>query len=91
MRLGLYLLKRVGGHLKEEEGRYKALRAEWNEGKFFFFFQMQALSNVFLCIPFFITSLNPNEHLNVLEYIGAGMWLICIIGEGIADWQLQAL
>lgn len=89
LRLGLYLLKRVGGHLNEEEGRYKALRAEWSEGKFFFFFQMQALSNVFLCIPFFITSLNPNENMNMMEYIGAGLWLICIIGEGVSDWQLQ--
>ncbi len=89
LRLGFYLLKRVGSHLKEEEGRYKALRLEWSDGKFFFFFQMQALSNVFLCIPFFITSLNPNGPLNVLEYIGAALWLACIVGEGISDWQLQ--
>jgi steroid 5-alpha reductase family enzyme len=89
LRLGFYLLKRVGSHLHEEEGRYKALRAEWNEGKFFLFFQMQALSNVFLCIPFFITSLNPNPEMSMLEYIGAGLWFICIIGEGLSDWQLQ--
>jgi steroid 5-alpha reductase family enzyme len=89
LRLGFYLLKRVGSHLHEEEGRYKALRAEWSEGKFFFFFQMQALSNVFLCIPFFIMALNSNTEMNLLEYIGAGMWFICIVGEGISDWQLQ--
>lgn len=89
LRLGLYLLKRVGGHLKEEEGRYKALRQEWSDGKFFVFFQMQALSNVFLCIPFFITSLNKNAPLQVAEYIGAALWFICIIGEGVSDWQLQ--
>src|SRR5579863_1910949 len=29
MRLGIYLLIRVGSHLKEEEGRYKKLREEW--------------------------------------------------------------
>lgn len=89
LRLGIYLLIRVGGHLKEEEGRYKALRAEWSNAKFFGFYQMQALSNVFLSIPFFITSLNKDPEIHLLEYVGAGMWLVSIIGEGVSDWQLK--
>ncbi|MCW3084210.1 MAG: hypothetical protein JWP12_1576 [Bacteroidetes bacterium] len=92
LRLGIYLLIRVGSHLEVEEGRYKQLRAEWapNENlKFFVFFQVQALSNVFLAIPFFIIALNPAPHISILEYIGAGMWLCSIIGEGLSDWQLQ--
>jgi steroid 5-alpha reductase family enzyme len=89
LRLGIYLLIRVGSHLKEEEGRYKQLRLEWNETKFFFFFQMQAFSNVMLAIPFFVIALNPAPELSIIEYIGAGLWLICIIGEGVSDWQLK--
>ncbi|MES2761727.1 MAG: DUF1295 domain-containing protein [Bacteroidota bacterium] len=89
LRLTTYLAIRVGGHIKEEEGRYKQLRLEWNDTKFFFFFQMQALSNVFLCIPFFVIALNKSEHISVLEYIGAVLWLLCIIGEGLSDWQLH--
>jgi steroid 5-alpha reductase family enzyme len=89
LRLGIYLLIRVGGHLKEEEGRYKALRAEWSNGKFYGFYMMQAASNVFLAIPFFVTSLNPEPQLHLLEYIGAGMWFLSIIGEGVSDWQLK--
>jgi steroid 5-alpha reductase family enzyme len=89
IRLGIYLLIRVGSHLKEEEGRYKQLRLEWNDTKFFFFFQMQALSNVMLSIPFFIIALNPNPTLSIIEYIGAGLWLLSIVGEGISDWQLK--
>ena len=92
LRLGIYLLIRVGSHLKEEEGRYKQLRKEWapdSDKKFFFFFQMQAISNIFLAIPFFITALNPAEGLSMLEEMGAGMWLIAIIGEGLSDWQLK--
>jgi steroid 5-alpha reductase family enzyme len=89
IRLGIYLSIRVLGHLKEEEGRYKQLRLEWNNTKFFFFFQMQAMSNVFLCIPFFVIALNKSEHISILEYIGAALWLLSIIGEGISDWQLQ--
>jgi steroid 5-alpha reductase family enzyme len=88
-RLGIYLLIRVGGHLKEEEGRYKALRAEWSNAKFFGFYQVQALSNVFLSIPFFVTSLNPSPQLNLLEYAGAALWFLSILGEGISDWQLH--
>ncbi len=89
LRLGIHLLIRVGGHLKVEEGRYKALRAEWSNVKFFGFYQMQAFSNVFLALPFFITSLNPNPTLSFLEYSGAVLWLIAICGEGVADWQLS--
>src|SRR5687767_5872334 len=64
LRLGIYLLIRVGGHIKEEEGRYKALRKEWSDTVFFFFFQGQAFSNVMLSIPFFLIALNndPNIH-----------------------------
>lgn len=92
MRLGIYLLIRVGSHLKEEEGRYKKLREEWapsSNMKFFFFFQMQALSNVYLAIPFFLVCFNPNPEMNILEYIGVAVWAISIVGEGIADAQLK--
>ncbi len=89
LRLGFYLSKRVLGHLEEEEGRYKQLRLEWNTPKFFIFFQMQALSNVFLCIPFFIIALNKTGGISVVECIGAILFFVCICGEGLADWQLQ--
>lgn len=89
LRLSVYLYQRVGMHLHEEEGRYKQLRLEWNDTKFFFFFQMQAVSNVFLSIPFFIIALNQNYTIHVVEYIGAALWLISILGEAIADYQLQ--
>lgn len=89
LRLGIYLLIRVGSHLNVEEGRYKQLRQEWNNTKFFFFYQMQAFSNVMLAIPFFIIALNPEPKLSMLELLGATLWLLCIVGEGISDWQLQ--
>lgn len=91
MRLGIYLTIRVGSHIKEEEGRYKQLREEWASNvnfKFFAFFQMQGLSNVFLAIPYVIIALNPAPNISILEYIGAGMWLIAILGEGLSDFQL---
>jgi len=92
LRLGIHLSQRVLSHLDEEEGRYKQLRKEWANNlnlKFFVFFQMQGISNVLLSIPFFLIALNKNEAVSLVEYIGAAFWLICIIGEGIADWQLK--
>jgi steroid 5-alpha reductase family enzyme len=91
-RLGIYLLIRVGSHLAEEEGRYKQLRKEWapnSDSKFFGFFQMQAFSNVFLALPFFLICLNTDPEIHLLEYIAGALWLISITGEGIADRQLQ--
>jgi steroid 5-alpha reductase family enzyme len=90
LRLGTYLLIRVGSHLKVEEGRYKALREEWSDTVFFFFFQGQALSNVMLAIPYFLIALNPDPQIHTLEYIGAALWLLAIIGEGLSDYQLAA-
>lgn len=91
-RLGIYLFIRVGSHLAEEEGRYKQLRKEWQpnpDRKFFGFFQMQAASNVYLATPFFIICLNSNPELSILEKAGFVIWLIAIIGEAAADWQLK--
>ena len=93
LRLGIHLALRIGGHLDEEEGRYKQLRREWSDDvnlKFFIFFQMQALSNVVLSIPFFVIALNPNPVISITEYIGAGLWLVSITGEAVADAQLKA-
>ena len=92
MRLGIYLLIRVGSHLKEEEGRYKQLRQEWAPSantKFFFFFQAQALSNIYLAIPFFLVCFNSRPEISILEYTGIAVWAISIVGEGLADGQLK--
>jgi len=93
LRLGIHLAIRIGSHIHEEEGRYKQLRKEWAGNlnvKFFAFFQAQALSNIMLCIPFFIMALNQNPSISIVEYIGAGLWLISIIGEAVADAQLKS-
>ncbi len=92
LRLGTYLLIRVTKHLDDEEGRYKKIREEWApkpDRKFFWFFQMQAASNVFLAIPFFIITANTNPELSALEYAGTALWIIGLLGESIADNQMK--
>jgi len=92
LRLGSHLASRVLKHLNEEEPRYAALRKEWGkdaEYKMFRFFIFQGFTNVFLAIPFFISVVNPDPYLSVLEYAGLGIWLLSVVGEGIADYQLS--
>jgi len=91
LRLGTHLAIRVLKHLHEEEPRYKQIRQEWGanaDNKMFWFFQMQAISNVLLAIPFFISAMNTSMIISPLEYAGVALWLISVFGEAIADQQL---
>jgi steroid 5-alpha reductase family enzyme len=93
LRLGTHLYRRVMSHHPVEDGRYQRLRIDWAdgfEGRMARFFQMQALSVVVLGVPFFVASLNPAPGLHVFEWVGAGLWLLAIAGESLADHQLSA-
>lgn len=91
LRLATYLLlARVVGH--PEEGRYLQLRAEWKTNlplRFLFFFEFQALLDVALSLPFLLACLNTRAPLGILEKTGAGIWLIALLGEALADRQLD--
>lgn len=83
-------LIRVTRHLHEEEPCYEQLRKNWAprpDRKFFWFFQIRALSNVLLCIPFFLITANMADSLSVWEYAGAALWLIAMIGQAIPGRQ----
>lgn len=92
LRLAAYLLlARVVGH--PEEGRYVQLRKEWKNNlplRFLFFFEFQALLDAVLSIPFLLACLDPRASLGFLEKCAAGIWLVSMIGEAIADHQLDA-
>jgi steroid 5-alpha reductase family enzyme len=92
LRLAVYLLfARVIGH--PEEGRYVQLRKEWKNHlalRFLFFFEFQALLDAVLSIPFLIACLDTRAPLGRAEKIGAGIWLVSIAAEAIADLQLSA-
>jgi steroid 5-alpha reductase family enzyme len=93
LRLGTHLHRRVMGHHPVEDGRYVQLRRNWaaNFGpKMFGFFQLQAGSVVLLGMAFFIACLNPAPQLHPLEMASAGLWLLALSGESLADAQLAA-
>ncbi len=89
-RLGGYLFfDRVLG--KEEDGRYRALRAKWGSAanaKFLVFFQAQALFVVFFSLPFAFVALDPAEGFGVVAWIGVAAWAIGNIGAILSDRQL---
>ena len=92
LRLAAYLLlSRVVG--QPEEGRYVQLRKEWKNNlalRFLFFFEFQALLVAVLSLPFLLACLNTRTPLGRFEKFAAGLWLVSMMGEVIADLQLNA-
>jgi steroid 5-alpha reductase family enzyme len=90
-RLAWYLLRdRVLG--RAEDGRYAELRRRGSYAaalRFFPFFQVQAGLAVLLSFPAWIAAINPARSLQPTEWAAMLLWLVAVIGEGIADRQLE--
>ena len=89
LRLALHLLTdRIVG--KPEDGRYRTLRARWGgraQLRFFVFFQVQALVDVALSLPFLVAMRVPGP-LAASGAAGIAVWALAIAGEAVADAQL---
>jgi steroid 5-alpha reductase family enzyme len=93
LRLGTHLLVRIVRQHPAEDARYRQLRGDWGSGfaaRMAGFFQLQALSVVFLSAPFWIAAQNPAPALRPLEVAGTILWLVALSGEALADAQLAA-
>lgn len=91
-RLGTYLLVRVARHHPEEDGRYAALRAQFPHRTwlmFFGFFEAQAVLIAVLSVPFVLVFVNAGGGAGVFEWAGAGLWVLAMAGEAVADVQLN--
>jgi steroid 5-alpha reductase family enzyme len=89
LRLALHLLTdRIVG--KPEDGRYRTLRARWGgraQLRFFVFFQVQALVDVALSLPFLVAMRVPGP-LTAWGVAGIAVWALAVAGEAAADAQL---
>lgn len=89
-RLAGYLYwNRIRG--KEEDGRYRTLRAKWGSNanrNFFWFFQFQAVFVVFFSLPFAFIALDPDSGISAPAWIGVAVWTIGNVGTIVADRQL---
>ena len=91
-RLGTYLLIRVAKHHPEEDGRYAALRTQFPRHKwamFFGFFEAQGVLIALLSVPFVLVFINAAPGLGGWEYVGIALWLAGMLGESVADAQLN--
>ena len=90
LRLGAYLFfDRVLG--KDEDGRYRALRAKWGasaDARFFVFFQVQALFVVFFSLPFAFVALDPVAGFGAVAWVGIALWVTGNAGAIVSDRQL---
>ncbi len=89
-RLGVYLASRV---LREsEDGRYRSLRESlggWTQPVMFVFFQIQALWGVMFALPMWAAAQSPVPALAWNDWLGIAIWVTAILGEVIADRQLN--
>jgi len=89
-RLCVHLLRRV--LYEDEDGRYQALRAAWGdgEGKWFLFFQAQALSVAVFSLPFLAAASRVHGDVDGWILAAIVVWLLAVGGETLADAQLAA-
>lgn len=90
LRLAVFLFSRTLGH--PEDGRYTALRKKWGAKQNILmlrFFYFQAILVLVLSLPFALIMVNRTPALSNIEFIGAGLWLVAVLGESIADQQLK--
>nr|QWM97313.1 hypothetical protein [Lysobacter sp.] len=87
LRLAWHLWRRVRS--EDEDGRYRHLRAHWHghQGKFFLFFQFQALLVPLFCLPFAAAAANASLRVPWLA-AGVAVWALAWAGEAVADRQL---
>ena len=91
-RLGYYLFRRVSR--EPEDGRYQAIRAAYDNPAdlqrfLFWFFQFQALLVVLFATPALIVMQREAPTLDVWDFLGVLIWVVAVVGEGIADRQLS--
>jgi steroid 5-alpha reductase family enzyme len=91
LRLGTYLVvNRLVG--KPEDGRYRELRRRWaphEQRRFYVFFQAQAGFVTVFSLPFAFVAVDDGT-VSWLAWVGAGLAIVAIAGEVIADRQLAA-
>ncbi len=91
-RLGYFLSRRIAGHHPQEDTRYVKLREDYGSDykkRFLLFFMYQAISISILTLPFIFVFKNTDVGLSALEITGLVVWLIAVLGESIADHQMN--
>ncbi|NIJ46707.1 DUF1295 domain-containing protein [Rhizomicrobium electricum] len=95
--VALFWSVRLGGHLMKrnakiaDDPRYAHLARQWGAAaaqRMFFFLQSQALVGAVLAIAVGLAAHHPGRFGRVQDIVGAGLALIAVGGEALADYQL---
>ncbi len=90
---------RLGGHIAlrtaggGDDPRYAELRREWGakfSQRLFLFLQIQALAGWLLVLCVMLAARNPASTLRWSDWAGAALLALAVLGESVADAQLQA-
>ncbi|MCA2961696.1 MAG: DUF1295 domain-containing protein [Silvanigrellales bacterium] len=85
-----------------EDRRWNLWREKWRAGQglfgvknihvnFFFFYQAQALTNVFVfSVPLILVCYGERTTFGFFEAAGTALWALCFVCENIADHQLRS-
>lgn len=91
LRLSIYLIRRMIQD-DEEDSRYARLRKKWGaqaNRNFFVIYQLQSIFDVILALPILIMLQNPATSISGLEIFGWLCWIVALVGESVADAQLN--
>ena len=91
LRLAIHLLVRLVKSHPKEDGRYARLREQYPRHTwlmFFSLFELEAVVLVILSVPLAIAASNNAVGIQPIEWVGVGLWLVAVLGETVADWQL---
>ena len=92
LRLGTHLWRRNWG--AKEDFRYAAFRKSWGEKadrNMFWFFQFQNVFTLLLAASAFVPAAFADRPSPPAAFaLAAVLWLVAVLGEGIADRQLKA-
>ena len=91
LRLGVYIARRVARG--PEDVRYRELRKEWGErfgGRMFLLLIVQAPATALLSLSVILAAQTPDPALRIRDGLGALILLAAILGETLADRQMQA-
>lgn len=75
-----------------ENARHANLRRHWGlqfQRRFFGLLQLKALAALVLSLAVFAAARNPEPWLGTMDWIGAGIVVVSIMGAGVADHQLR--
>ncbi|HEX4662220.1 MAG TPA: DUF1295 domain-containing protein, partial [Candidatus Saccharimonadales bacterium] len=91
-RLSLHIFLRQRGAMAEDK-RYRAMRESWKGSEalnaYSRIFLVQGLSLLVIVIPVIWTNTLSSSPLNLLDLIGAAVWLFGFLFETVGDFQLR--